>query len=865
MKDPGLSPDHFHRDEILSTETLLDNWDEVRVEGGLSEGALFRSDKSGKLTLILPLPEKDLSRFNRLSVKVLSRSSGCLLVGMRLLHGSNAEGGSTPYWSFSGGREELWPDGPREFKFPMESFGSYGFPKGWSDVRCIEMTFWRERTHRGPKEIAVDMIGLEGETREIPSGARLTQEGLASLSTADLSETVLDWLAPYVSGNPALFIPTPHSFPRESAEEVLSGRIMGQDLGLPIPWDANPVGAQEWTHFLNRHHFMRSLVQAPAETGDGPYAVCLDAMVSSWIRQNPAPLGSNGGAGPAWETLSAAWRLREWLWIAGIAWPSQSFRRSTRTDMLCSIWEHARHLVDHRGHPNNWIIVESAALTLAGLCFSQFREAEEWVETGLERLVREFRRQFFSDGVHFEISPLYHSICLDAFLEVKETAAAKGKGLPAEFDAPLEKCVSYLAALCRPDFTWPALNDSNGVGGDYTAHVGRAGRVFRRQDFQWIGSRGRTGKPPDALSKAFPEAGIAVMRSDFSTAGNFLVFRAGPSGAAHVHGDSLSLDVAAMGAARVVDPGISGYAPGPFTDYYRSAFSHTMILIDGEGPERVGVEFHDRIRPAGYDFSWTTDGRVDTATGVCRGPWHGESSGSAVLRTVIFVRPDYWVVRDVIRGNGFNEISACWQLMPGRVDLDEDSLAVTLVDERGLGLRLIPVFNLDVLGTAIEGEQTGESDPTRLSQSSPTGQISRTVILSNRLTTGSDKESDHGLSRHTRAERRLCVELIAGSSDPPRGWVSLNGADVPATHCSYRFSGQLPLTAIWLLAPFSTLPRPRIGSKRMDREDGSVSLEIDFPDRHTDAIVLGPPPVDSRAGEKEPLHGSVEFTRRGRR
>jgi len=783
------------------------------------------------LKLILPIEHSDLSRFSRVSVKVANLSTGGLLVGMRLLHGTKAERGVTSGESFSGGREELCPDGPRELRFPLESFGYYGFPKGWSDVRQIELTFSRERTYQGPKEFTIEMIDLEGEAREVPQGPRLTQEGLTSLLTTVFPKPVPAWLPPYVPGNPVLSIPPPHSFPRGSAEDALSGRIMGQTLGRPIPWTANPLGEQEWTHFLNRHHFMRVLVQAYVETGDERYASGLDAMVSSWIQQNSVPLESNGGAGPAWETLSAAWRLREWLWIAGIAWPGPLFRPSTRMAMLCSIWEHARHLMDHRGHPNNWIIVESAALTLSGLCFPQFKEANRWVETGLERLVSEFHRQFFKDGAHFEISPLYHSICLDAFLEVKEAAAANDKELPPEFDEPLASCASYLAALCRPDFTWPSLNDSNGVAADYTPIMGRAGRIFHRADFQWIGSHGRIGKPPEERSKAFPDAGIAVMRSVYGRTANFLVFRSGPSGAAHCHGDSLSLDVTALGALRVVDPGITRYAPGPLTDYYRSALSHTTILIDGKGPERIGVEFHDRIRPAGRDFSWTVDGPLEIVTGVCRGPWGREGAKFTAFRTVIFVRRDYWIVRDVIRGTDFHEISACWQFTPGKVGLDENSLAISIVDERGSGLRLRPIYSLTPL---LMGEVRGEGRP--------------------------DKRKQPEYSQQQYISGVIRVDLASGSMNPPRGWVSLDGADVPAVHCAYRISGQLPLTAIWLLTPFSKLSGPGIETNRLDREDGGVSLEIEFPGLHTDVIVLGPPPEDAIARAKEPLHGSVKFT-----
>ena len=340
---------------------------------------------------------------------------------------------------------------------------------------------------------------------------------------------------------------------------------MGQSVPMPVPWTFNPLGAHEWTHFLNRHHFLRELAVVFARTGEPRYAERLDQLISSWIIGNPVPLESNGGAGPAWETLSAAWRLREWLWVAGLVWPSGAFSRETQDLMLRSVWEHARSLMDHRGHPGNWALVESAALTLAGICFPAFREAPVWAAEGLSRLATECERQFFADGAHCEMSPLYHAICLHALIEVKEAAQAAGYLLPDISDDLPVRAAEYLAALCRPDFTWPSFNDSGGVLCDYTALLRKAGEVFGLSGLLSIGTRGCEGTPRAQRSQVFPNAGLVVMSAGSGQHSNFLVFRAGPSGTAHRHEDVLALDVTALGIPRLVDPGITTYAPGPLT------------------------------------------------------------------------------------------------------------------------------------------------------------------------------------------------------------------------------------------------------------------------------------------------------------
>jgi Heparinase II/III N-terminus/Heparinase II/III-like protein len=822
MRDPSLQPEYFLLDTVVRTQCLItarEGGFQTRPCGehptGTGDGAMTGTEVSPTespaedadsarfctpsrlLTLNMRPPTSDLSEFNQFSVSLLNRTSEVLLVGMKLIHASETFRAGSSDVSLSGGREELPPGGWIDLKFPAECFGTYGVPDGWHDIREIELSFSRERTYSGTEPINIEIRSLDGEFREMPPGPRLTPQGLAEGLNPEfpgVKELISEKRAvtafntgfwspgpPFVANDSGLLIPAPHPYPRESADEILQGKVMGQRLGYPFSWDNCPSGVLEWSHFLHRHHFMRELVIALADKSDEQSARELGRLISSWISSNPVPTNSNGGAGPSWETLSVAWRLREWLWIAGIAWSADSFEESAKMAMLRSIWEHARSLMDHKGHPNNWIIVESSALALAGMCFPRFREAKLWLQTGVERLEAEFHKQFFPDGVHFEISPLYHSICLNAMLEVKQSAAARGVPLPGVFDLPLERATDYLAALCRPDFTWPSLNDAGSASSDYTAIIRKARDLFQRSDLEWIGSRGLSGTQPHSLFRTFPNAGIATFRSHYGSDANFLVFRAGPAGAFHVHEDVLSIDVTALGVPRLVDPGITTYAPDKLTEYYRSPDAHNQILIDGKPQDRSALKFGERIREAGPEFSCWSDAFVDVATGICRGPWGGGSDTYVLKRTVVFVKPDYWIIRDVAEGAGKHELSGCWQFYPSRVEVDIKTLAARCVDARGPGFELLPLLG----------------------------------------------------------SKRADVEISTGLLGPPRGWVSLNGSDVPGTSCIYRVRTAFPATLIWILLPVAKGPVSGIQAIRHDSDKGEIELEIRLPQVRSDMITLG--------------------------
>jgi hypothetical protein len=793
MQDPGFSRSEFLADRVAGRQCLFSKRDILSLPGAADGGDRVEFTARDRLDIEFDCSRLDLSRFDRLSARALNHSSSLLLAGVTLYFGQSGKCAAPV--SFSGGRERMAAGGRVELLFPRESFGAYGSPDEWRDVRLMVLSFFREKTDLLRGEIRIGLSAVHGERLLALEGPRLTEKGLYRV-LREKKNGLAGLEDPPGRGNSpglgttharalrrlAMAVPPPHPYPRESAEEILAGQIMGQKISEPVNWSADPIGIQEWTHFLNRHHFMRTVARRVEETGDERHASFLVRCLRGWIVSSPVPTGSNGGAGPSWETLTAAWRLREWRWVLeSLHWVG-ALEGALRPLVLRSVWEHARSLMDHKGHPNNWIIVESAALALAGMMFPQFIEAPGWVFEGLRRLEAECRKQFFEDGAHFEISPLYHAVSLGACLEVFCAARSCGLSLPQGFGPRIEQRAEYLAALCRPDFTWPSLNDSGGAAEDYTSLMALAGVVFARPDLLWIGTKAAAGRAPGGKFRVFPDAGIAVMRSGFDRNARFMVFRAGPPGAAHIHGDALSVDVAAMGGPQLVDPGITTYAPGPLTDYYRSSASHNNVLIDGRGPSYSRMLFDERVKPAGARLSWDRRGPVESVTGICEG-FAGENFGAcAAGRTVFFIDGEYWVILDEVNGCGKHDVAVCWQFFPGDVRVD------------------------------------GETGEMRRATNGLSGFLVAPLP---------------GLSK-------LSMESSTGAGAPPGGWVSLGGSDAPATHVRFSLEAFLPVRLLWLLVPCPEGPASLPRANRRDGAGGVICLEVNFPGGRQDILTFFP-------------------------
>lgn len=725
MRRPNMPPAFFADDNVLSRWTL------------------FRPDRprvfSGRHPLVVPLVQSgDFPEdMDALVLDVENLAGRPLSVGLTLTND-----GDPPAVAATGGRETLKPRDPARVSFPLESFGGHG-PTGGAKgkIRRIDLLVRREQDCPEPLRLEVAVTQLLGLRRIRPPGPRLTMEGLAHVlrNRPDQALGPRD-LFPYSAENPLMGVPPPvFCYPGDRASQVLSGRIMGETAGFPPCGGTAPNGELEWRHFLHRHHFMRPLVRMLSRTADRRCLTALERAVTDWATRNPCPLDSDGGAGPGWETLSAAFRVREWLWLMGAAWNRPDSSREVKCIMLRSLWEHARHLADYRGHPGNWRLLEAASLSLIGILFPEFTESAAWREKGLERLEKEASLQFFEDGLHFEISPMYHGLCVQACLEVFEAGRRAGFGIPAVISDGLPKWFRALAALYRPDFTRPSINDSGGFREHERPLLRYAGAALQLPDVLWTGSRGHCGHPPTETSSFFPEAGLAVMNSARPGRGLWVLFRAGPPGAAHIHEDSLSLELSVSGRPVLVDPGISRYSPSPLTLSYRQAGSHSTILAGNSHPPARTLPFQERIRSAKDRFTHMRRPGLEVVTGT-RG-----AGFPTFTRSVALVAERFVVVRDSIAGTGKVDVRVHWQFAPG------------------LNIR---AGKTGAYGVVLSEEKS----------------IARFVFPA--------------------ASGNCRVERVEGRLDPPGGFVALRGHDVPALRLEYIFALQAPASLHWIfLAP----------------------------------------------------------------
>ncbi|MEX0887658.1 MAG: alginate lyase family protein [Phycisphaeraceae bacterium] len=705
-----MTPDRLIDERVLFTGEQVA--DAARVEGDH-----HRAKDAGRPRLVvhtnakihLDPPEQDLSRYNVLVVhlKLARPFDGTLVTRLRC---ATRQPGMAVNDIYSNvvhfNQPSAWRGWQRVF-MPAVNLVATGFPDGWKQIQTIELDL-HGRVDQG--QVTVGAIELQRIAS--PAGPRMSDDEL--LDALDLDQPALRSVARHAArartadaiaalAKAMRKLPQPPlsavtgkaSLPTSKVDEIHRNHILGQQLPARIDWHCNPVGYLEWNHAFNRHSWMVPLADAFRATNAAKHASKLDSLMRTWIEQNPEPIGHNGGLDPAWETLSTSLRInRPWPHVLDVARRSDALRDRTVVDMLKMIHAHAEHLLGHWGH-NNWYVSESTALVTAGATVPFFRRASHWMKQGMTRLEREMQRQVFPDGAQFELSPNYHTMCAELFSNARQRAAFRGHEFSTKYTTRLAAMYDYLVGITRPDGSYPVPNDAGGALPRGNTRLLDTGRSLRRDDWIWAGSGGAAGKRPDHVGSVhYPDAGHAVMRSGWRDDDRWAFIDLGQFGASHQHEDKLHVDLYAYHTPFLVDPGISSYQADPVVSHFRTSTAHNTIDVDGKSQwrRRTGdvktYQSSNRghalwasgsgldLAQATYDEAYGDLARhvASTASGAAGGVT--PLTGTSHTRTLVFVRPDYWLILDTVAGSGIHEAAAHWHFTPMHVRVDDDAAII---------------------------------------------------------------------------------------------------------------------------------------------------------------------------------------------
>ena len=227
-------------------------------------------------------------------------------------------------------------------------------------------------------------------------------------------------------------------------------------------------------------------------------------------------------------------------------------------------------------------------------------------------------------------------------------------------------------------------NESTTGKNSYRSLLCSAALLFNRGDFKrsadgfddrnlWLfginGSRrfSEIDAVVDSLaSKSFPLGGYHILRSSDKTGERIMTFDAGPLGyrslAAHGHADALSITLNCNGESVLVDPGTYLYlGAGHWRDYFRSTSAHNTVVIDDQNQSEIRGPFQWGRKARARLLDYREDRNFAYLECSVHGFYQGKS-GVLHNRRIAFLKPEVWIIRDVLHGKGCHSFALHFHL-----------------------------------------------------------------------------------------------------------------------------------------------------------------------------------------------------------
>ena len=307
------------------------------------------------------------------------------------------------------------------------------------------------------------------------------------------------------------------------------------------------------------------------------------SLMDRWIEENPP------GCGAGWEPYPLSLRIVNWIkWaLAGNTLsPRQLASLAPQAAALPKLLEY--HLLA------NHLFANAKAMVFAGAFFSGDL-AEAWLKQGCELLQGEIAEQILSDGGHFELSPMYHSIILEDMLDLTRLSQVYPDAQPLQMMRgkadTIQAMRRWLSVMTHPDQQIAFFNDAAfeiaaapHALHDYAARLGLADVPSHFAGLTYLADTGYLRLERDDAVVLIDAAEIGP---DYQPG--------------HAHADTLSFEWSLGPQRIVVNSGTSCYGISAERHRQRATAAHSTVEVDGQDSSEVWSGFRVARRAHVYD------------------------------------------------------------------------------------------------------------------------------------------------------------------------------------------------------------------------------------------------------------------------
>ena len=515
----------------------------------------------------------------------------------------------------------------------------------------------------------------------------------------------------------------------DRAEKTLKNIFKSHDYEYRFPgeidWHFNPTDVsrnedytgeykREWVIMLNRMGRLRFLASAFQKTGNPIYVKKIDQLINHWIEHNPVEVPDKKSRWvTGWRTLEAGKRTgSSWAeaWVKTIRCPELA--DSTIFNWAFSWEQHGGYLEQHTGSLN-WLTDESKGLFTISVLFPEFKSSERWKELAVSRLLGQLKTDFYPDGGQKELTPHYHRLATESFVEVLELAQLSKAEISPDFIAEIENHLEYLLKISMPDRQLPRLNDSGTNNIVNVLNKLAIGFYPENKEFSWMASEGKKGNIPSYSSVLLPWAGQAVMRENWKKNANYLLFEYGPFGSGtHQHEDKLGVHIASHGETFVFEAGKEDYGRSDLRKYCKNSSAHSVITIDGEGQHRDFVSPQLDVAKEINNANWVSNSIFDYSTekyGENYLERFGKKNKNLGVwqRHVLFLKPDIFLIVDLLNpaDDKTHTYHSHFHLNADNAKLNPENHSVSITEKGRPSFFISPLTSQELTAEIIKGQK----------------------------------------------------------------------------------------------------------------------------------------------------------------
>ncbi len=360
-------------------------------------------------------------------------------------------------------------------------------------------------------------------------------------------------------------------------------------------------------------------------------------LIEKWIDDNPF------GKGTGWEPYPTSLRIINW-----IKW--HWFCDGLSEKAKLSLWNQIRWLQNRPEYHllGNHLFINAKALLFAS-AFFRLDSNSKYFRESISILNKELKEQFLSDGAHFELSPMYHSLAMEDLLDLMSISNKVPNNFPSnEILRKYYKGMAWLETMIYNNGELSHFNDcANGIAPkyldlkDYAIKLGIAEKSLCNNKLHF-----------------HQESGFVVYKDEKS----HLIADFGKIGPdylpGHAHADTLSFELAVNGERIVVNSGTSLYGSSVDRLLQRGTGAHSTIQIDMENSSEVWSGF--RVARRAVPFNIQVNSNIESDNEISFQASHNgylRSKNKAIHTRKFKLSNNTWNIEDEISGNGNTVVS----------------------------------------------------------------------------------------------------------------------------------------------------------------------------------------------------------------